>query len=194
MLTTVKIDHPYCFWENLFNDSELENIIQYCEKSEMEKGFISNGIIDENIRKSNLSWIFKDNQNQWFFNKLSSVANKINSRHFGFDIYDIDSMQYTLYDEEGSHYDWHWDMYTLNNLDNSIGVKQRKLSLVLQLSDPTEYEGGDLQLSFSGVMESIKKEKGYITIFPSFLTHKVTPVESGVRRTLVAWFTGPDWR
>ena len=81
-----------------------------------------------------------------------------------------------------------------NALDNLNDQRQRKLTSVLQLDGPEDYEGGTLELLPCGSIREIEKKKGYMVTFPSFVLHRVTPVESGIRRTLVAWFTGPDWR
>ncbi len=70
----------------------------------------------------------------------------------------------------------------------------RKLSMVLQLSDPSEYEGGDLELFTSANPIITKKQKGIIHAFPSYVMHRVTPVTKGVRKTLVVWIAGPRFK
>ena len=70
----------------------------------------------------------------------------------------------------------------------------------MQLSDPSDYEGGDLMIARPYANKWVEetaqsvKERGTIIVFPSFYTHKVTPVTKGVRRSLVAWVEGPPWR
>jgi PKHD-type hydroxylase len=69
------------------------------------------------------------------------------------------------------------------------------LSISVQLSDPSEYEGGDLQFSLYGDRTVIaEKEQGTMVIFPSYMRHRVTPVTRGTRRSLVTWITGPPFR
>ena len=70
----------------------------------------------------------------------------------------------------------------------------RKRSLVLQLSDPSDYEGGDLEFFVSAEPTPVERKKGLIVAFPSFVLHHVTPVTSGTRRTLVVWLSGPKFR
>jgi PKHD-type hydroxylase len=65
---------------------------------------------------------------------------------------------------------------------------------VLQLSDPDEYEGGNLEILSSREPTVIEKKKGLVSVFPSYILHRVTPVTSGVRKTLVVWTTGPKFR
>ena len=196
-LTTIKIETCDCFWNDLFTEEELDNITEYCDNFQITKariGNLSGEDTPEDKRKSNVAFIVRDNENDWFFSKIESAANKINSKFYGFDIYKLNSLQYTLYDEVGSHYDWHWDMFVGNTLDNINDGPQRKLSAVMQLSHPDDYEGGDLEINNCGNHNVIEKKRGLVTFFPSFVVHKVNPVESGVRKTLIAWFTGPDWR
>jgi PKHD-type hydroxylase len=98
-------------------------------------------------------------------------------------------MQYTVYygDREG-HYDAH--------IDSSANTQcPRKLSIVLQLTDPAEYEGGELQIiNDSRSPLAVQKARGLVAAFPSFALHKVTPVTKGIRKTIVIWITGPAFR
>jgi PKHD-type hydroxylase len=75
-------------------------------------------------------------------------------------------------------------------------MHDRKLSLIIQLTDPSEYEGGDFQFD-SDIPQPDPaeiKQRGTVIVFPSFLRHRVTPVTSGVRRSLVSWVEGPKFR
>jgi PKHD-type hydroxylase len=83
-------------------------------------------------------------------------------------------------------YKWHQDF-------GGSGAS-RKLSVVLQLSDPSEYEGGELQILTSGQAISIQKKRGLITVFPAWTLHQVTPVVKGTRQTLVTWISGPQFK
>ena len=193
-LTTIKIDASDCYWRNLFTSEQLDEIEQYCNKFDTESGTIDNSNrSDSNMRQSNIAWIERNSECEWFFSAIEKAVNKINTRFFGFDIFRLNIMQYTLYDEAGSHYDWHWDMYYAVPLEGD-SPQQRKVSVVLQLSDPSEYDGGELELSPGGSIKTVPKERGYMSIFPGFVVHRVSPVTLGKRKTLVAWFTGPDWR
>jgi len=70
----------------------------------------------------------------------------------------------------------------------------RKLSVVIQLSDPSEYDGGNLQFMLGNESENAKKEKGMLYAFPSWVLHRVTPVTEGTRRSLVIWLSGPKFK
>jgi hypothetical protein len=82
----------------------------------------------------------------------------------------------------GDEYDWHLDL-------GPGPASRRKLSLSVQLTEPNEYEGGDLEIKGVHNIPALRK-RGSVIIFPSFLLHRVTPVTRGVRRSLVAWVPG----
>ena len=104
-----------------------------------------------------------------------------------FDIWGYhDSLQYTVYNGDGGHYDWHADL--------GPGLSNRKLSVVLQLSEGTDYDGGELQINPGGSILSVPKQLGLLCFFPSFLLHRVTPVTSGKRISLVTWLCGANLR
>ena len=84
-------------------------------------------------------------------------------------------------------YGWHQDY-------GGKIAPSRKLSLVLQLSDPAQYEGGNLQVMTGGEPANVRKQRGLIAAFPAYTLHQVTPVTQGTRQSLVAWISGPPFR
>ena len=110
----------------------------------------------------------------------------------------MESIQLTHYFEH-DFYDWHTDQAPPMQ-DHRDGVlKVRKISLTLFINDPSEYEGGEFDLEVRGPnaeerFDTIKLPKGSIVIFPSDRWHRVRPVTSGVRKSLVLWFQGPSFR
>ena len=82
-------------------------------------------------------------------------------------------------------YGWHQDF-------NS--QVSRKLTLVVQLSDPSEYEGGNLEVLTNGSPMRVRKQRGLLAAFPAWTLHQVTPVSQGNRQSLVAWISGPDFK
>jgi PKHD-type hydroxylase len=97
-----------------------------------------------------------------------------------------DPIQVLRYDaSESGHFAWHAD-----TLPSDM---TRKISIVVPLSDSTEYEGGELHFNQGGVMYSVTQTPGRPVAFPSWLIHQVTPVTRGQRYSLVAWIRGPNW-
>jgi PKHD-type hydroxylase len=118
-----------------------------------------------------------------------------NNNYFKYDLVKFsDKIQYTVYDEKNSHYSWHTDITEAcySEYDNHV----RKLSISLILSDPSEYEGGEFQIMHMGdkKMTTLKPPMGTAIIFSSTTRHRVRPIKSGKRISLVAWMGGPSFR
>lgn len=181
----------YYYFTNAFTEQEIEEIIKIGESiSKVTATTVGGDGVDgqiTNYRKSEVSWINRKENTKWIYDRISDLAIKANSEMWNFDIWDFqDDLQYTTYYGDGGHYDWHADL--------GVGISNRKLSIVLQLSDPNDYEGGDLQMNPGGNILTVPKEKGLICFFPSFMLHRVTPLTSGLRRSLVVWLCGANLR
>lgn len=138
-------------------------------------------------RKSEIAWLDDTNDTRWLYEKIAELCKTANKNMWNFDIWGYqDSFQYTIYYGDGGHYDWHVDM--------GPGISNRKISCVLQLSDADEYDGGELQMNPGGNILTVPKQLGTICFFPSFMLHRVTPLNSGVRKSLVNWFCGANFR
>ena len=172
-------------WVAGIDEQTVDEILSVSPITENASTFADNG---PEIRSSKVSWL---TGHDWILDLLYKYADHANQVAFQSSIYKKAPIQFTEYHaSEGGHYSWHHDVDW--NRDDGL---DRKLSVTLQLSDPSEYEGGDF--SFSEVLNPDAdqvKTKGTVLVFPSYLTHAVSPVTSGVRRSLVAWFEGPKWR
>jgi len=188
------LTEDFAYWENGFTESELQQIVSYGEKLIPKKASITGKSLEEDFkefRESRVSWIQLNEDTHWLYEKIAYIARNLNSRFFQFDLSGfVEDFQYTVYDgDTRGHYDWHVDA-----INNKNANSPRKLSMVLQLSDPTEYEGGEFQLMNSKNPLILKKEKGFLAAFPSYMLHRVTPVTKGTRKTLVIWISGPQFR
>jgi PKHD-type hydroxylase len=106
---------------------------------------------------------------------------------YNIDIQYLPNLQFGEYSEDGE-YSWHHDIDWDNN-----SAYDRKLSICIQLSDPSTYVGGDLE--FTEVQTPVDfKKQGSVIVFPSYLQHRVTKITSGTRYSLVGWMEGPRWR
>jgi PKHD-type hydroxylase len=178
----------YYYFEEAFTPEEIQEIIQMGENQELYNGMIGGGDNTENLeyRRSKIAFLEPTEETQWVFDRLAEYAILANENMWNFDLTDFaDDIQYTTYlGDQAGHYDWHTDV--------GESVCNRKLSMVLQLSTDEEYEGGNVQLNVGHTVMNFGKDIGGLYIFPSFVLHRVTPVVSGVRRSLVAWITGPN--
>ena len=145
-------------------------------------------------RKSKVRFIQKNDPNfQWLFDELWKLAIETNDNWFSFHISRITYIQLAEYDESYSgHYDKHHDVFWMNN----DPYYHRKLTAVIQLSDPSTYGGGNLELYNTQESPSTDeiRTQGTVLLFPSFLEHQVTEVTKGIRYSLACWFDGPKWR
>lgn len=111
--------------------------------------------------------------------KLYRAIVDVNARIYKFDVNGHELLQLAEY-REGDAYDWHTDL-------GPNSAVYRKLSASIQLSDPSTYDGGDLEF-WGG--KPVSREQGALIMFPAYTLHRVTPVTRGLRRSLVAWSTG----
>ena len=185
------IDQTNYYWfQNSLSNNELIWIDTLQNKYRYEKAnTIGNpdDILGE-IRKSLIKWLPHDSNTYILYDKFKDMMIEANNSIWKFDLATIrDSIQYTEYLEGGGHYDWHIDI-------GPGSINHRKISLVTQLSDSDEYEGGDLEIWTGGEFKTIERKQGCAIIFPSFLMHRVTPITKGIRRSLVLWVGGDSYK
>ena len=183
---------PWAYWDGAFSEKELD-WLQNRAKANVAKAQVGDGaggMVDPNIRRSLLSWLDNTPDSEWVFKKLAHIVSILNAECFRFDLSGFgEPIQLTNYDEsENGMYGWHVDFGGKNS-------PSRKLSIVLQLSDAVDYEGGilELQPSCKDILQ-MSKQRGRIVVFPSWTLHQVTPVTKGVRQSLVAWISGAPFR
>lgn len=196
---------------NILDDYVSENF-----DSEMKDSELLGRHKDKNKRNSENAWI---DTNHWIAGFIWHYVNKANRENFRYDLTNIDgeNLQYTKY-SEGQYYNWHNDAGISNyykpqyvgnsgnfdddpdNLQTTDFLKAscelvRKLSFTLQLSDPDEYEGGNVQLiDEAGRSYIAPRQRGTIILFDSRTQHRVIKVKKGVRKSIVGWVLGPRWK
>lgn len=179
-------------WENGFTADELDQIIALGELAEFNKGQIGTGsraTVDNAVRDTDITWLEPSPDTQWVYDRMTQFAARINHDKFQFDLSHFQPFQYGKY-QPGGHYTWHTD-------SGPNFPEHRKLSFVVGLSDPAAYEGGELELNTGGDADKahgMKIRRGDLVVFPSFVPHRVKPVTSGQRMTLVGWAVGPKFR
>lgn len=180
---------PFAWWEGGFSDQELDWLQNQAIKADQRAQVGGNPVGEDlaRIRRSQVSWLNKTQDTTWLFEKLGHIASSLNAQYYRFDLTGFgEAIQLTNYDQsEHGMYGWHQDY----NAKIS-----RKLSMVLQLTDPSQYEGGNLQFMTGVETQTIRKQRGLVAVFPSYVLHQVTPVTSGSRQSLVAWISGPAFR
>jgi PKHD-type hydroxylase len=179
-------------WQGLFSTAELDGLVRLGDGLALEKAELSSGRGYENIRKTEVAWVPRTPQTDVLYRRLEAAVLEMNARFFRFDLSGLAMFQYALYGgTEGGHFDWHKD-YGRDASDPA--QEPRKLTLSLQLSDGADYKGCDLQVRGGNLIDTAPRERGTLVAFPANVLHQVTPIESGLRRSLVIWAVGPDFR
>jgi PKHD-type hydroxylase len=146
----------------------------------------------KNVRNSKVSFIPFEKMPK-IYESISSGVNYVNRETMNFkDLYLQEFAQYTEYGLN-DFYDYHADFNFLKTSSNPNANLVRKVSVSIQLNDPSEYEGGELELLFGKDPMVFSLKKGHALTFASFILHRVRPVTKGIRRSLVLWFGGPSF-
>lgn len=178
----------FIYYQGMFLPHETDQILNFWEKDKTIKAALDAGDeYNDELRKSSVMFIDEIPANNWIYSKLAALAIQTNNERFWFDLLGFhERLQLTRY-SEGDFFEWH--------LDFGVGpISARKISMTIQLSDPDEYEGGDLQFMINDKIVTAPREKGTIIIFPSFIIHRVTPITKGTRQSIVGWVSGPPFR
>jgi PKHD-type hydroxylase len=188
--------NDFYYFKNVFDDkmiSELEQMVYANYKfSKGRTGVAELGNDTDSYKTNNrdIAYIQPEAHSQWLYELLFPLALEANEKLFHFDI-DIvtDPIHYVIYPEDGGHLDWHMDV-------GAYGVNKRKLAMTVQLSDSTDYEGGEFQINTGQEKdaENAPAIRGRCFLFPAFMIHRVAPVTKGKRKSLVVWTLGPKFR
>lgn len=180
-------------WPGAIAPEHINEIINEAEKYPLaDPGMGYDGSTPNNdYRNSEIRWMSSTIE-QPIVSTISYFSKTANRNGFGFDIDYINDIQFTTYRaEQNGKYDWHEDIFW-----DCARPYHRKVSFILQLTDPSEYEGGEIQLdpNLPQPDPQLLKLKGTVLVFPSFVKHRVTPVTAGTRQSLVSWVEGPKFR
>jgi PKHD-type hydroxylase len=191
----------YCaYWDNFLSEEQINSILAMPEWLQTDNGVVGGQVKDKTsqiiapeIRSSKVAWLNYTEATAGLWNKLSGVVADVNSEFFHFDLTGMyEPIQLSVYaanENTNDHYTWHTDM---SMTDQHV---PRKLSMSLLLSDPSEFEGGELQVkTTSDEIITLESFKGRAWFFPSWVLHRVTPVTKGIRRSLVIWVGGPPFK
>jgi PKHD-type hydroxylase len=183
------------YWEDFLTPEELKFLYYTDEWQTLQDAQIGGvdtlGQVNPHIRNSSVCWMSKNEKNAVIWDKIVNTICEVNRRFFQFDLTGCyEPAQLTLYTgTQQGKYNWHTDA---SNTDSGI---PRKLSMTLLLSDTKDFQGGDLEFMVSSDQIQIAQQKlGRAWFFPSWMLHRVTPVTSGVRKSLVLWIGGPQFK
>ena len=196
------LKYNYWYFSKVIKKEICNEIISICSKQRQYAGKLGEQKMVKNKRWGGLKSSYRNCKVAWIsskriydiLNPFIHRANKEAGWNFQWDW--NEPSQFTIYNKN-NFYSWHNDQTTFKkHKNNNFNNKIRKLSLTLQLTEPSEYEGGDLQFKYFDKKTiqistpKIAKELGSIIIFPSFIWHQVTPIIKGERQALVNWSLG----
>jgi len=171
-----------------FSEEETQKIIETYDEAQSVRAITYNGL-DLNYRRANkLNMEVISVEYAWVINKIAHIVSHANANFFKANLNGmLEDFEIIKYDSnEKSFYDKHVDYHGNQTLP-------RKLSVVIQLSDENDYEGGDTLVYTDREAQKLKKKRGTTNIFRSTTLHEVTPVTKGTRYALVGWISGPHW-
>ena len=177
----------FSFWNNAFSKEECQKIINIAKDKGLIKGKTKG--VTKDVRDSKVSWLYPTDGMDWVFRRVTDITLNLNERFFKFDLFGLnEGFQFTNYEAPSGKYGKH--------VDRSVNISVRKLSISIQLTNPEEYEGGELKLYDGDDKEAITMDKtqGTLILFPSYVLHEVMPVTKGTRNSLVTWVTGKQFK
>lgn len=171
-----------------FTREEIEEIRRIGDGLEFTDVKLYGGYTPDKVNARGAHFRLSD-ETRWVFERMAALVARINAATYRYDLTGFhENFYYNVYDGScGQHFNWHLDA-------GYQTPAPRKISAVLQLSEPDEYEGGDFEVMVGANALAADKEFAMISVFPAFRLHRVTPVTSGIRRTLVMFAAGPDFR
>jgi len=145
---------------------------------------------DHNLRRADLVWLDEVEGTGWVMDTMIDLVRLANRDAFDFDISEFaESPQVARYGaEREGHFGWHSD------IGEGRLAERRKLTVVVQLSEPDTYCGGDLEVMPGAATVTAERTRGCATLFPAFVLHRVTPVTTGERQSLTVWCHGTPFR
>ena len=136
---------PLIVWEGAFSAAEVDRIIDMGDGLTRETAQLV--LADDPLgqtRITDVSWVERNSASHWLYARLEQIVQSLNSQFYKYAIFNElrERPQYTIYESrQGGHYDWHVD-------HGAMTPDARKLSISVQLSDPSAYQGCDLELQF----------------------------------------------
>ena len=166
----------------MLSEEVCKGLIEQYDAKVMAAGITTKGLKNPIVRKAFSRSVSLEDSIE--VNDCITECYLTNNKYWGYETLGKPEIKFLKYNT-GGHYDWHIDI-------GSHRHNNRKLAFVIPLSNPEDYEGGELIVKTSSKDSSIPLEQGKIIMFPAFLLHKVTPVTHGKRYVIAGWLNGEE--
>jgi predicted 2-oxoglutarate/Fe(II)-dependent dioxygenase YbiX len=140
---------------------------------------------DSNIRDSYQTNVSHNNP---VVTKIREISKFANENYFKINISQYAKENHFVKYDKGGKFEQHSDTIWSPDVKDLDKKPVRKLSCITLLNN--DFTGGKLALWYMGKRYSFEFNAGDVIFFPSYIQHKVDPVESGVRYSLVSWSHG----
>ena len=204
----MQLQNYYYWFKDAIPHHVCDDIVRYA-KSIQDQMAVTGGLGNRKLNKKEIQDLKKKRDSdivwlneRWIYNAIHPYIHQANKEaNWNFEWSFSEQCQFTKY-KKGQYYDWHcdsWDRPYHKPEDPNSHGKQRKLSVTVTLSDPKDYKGGELEFDFRNLDPDKKRNthkcteilpKGSLVVFPSFVWHRICPVKSGERNSLVIWNLG----
>jgi PKHD-type hydroxylase len=178
-------------YKDFLTPSECQHLIDYGEALGLEPSKILNDsehdeyVVSE-VRKAKMTSFHITEELKPIFDRIQQLT-EICNEQFNFHLTGMfEALQFVRY-EEGDGYGWHKDV-------GPGQLSMRKIAVVIHLSTPGDFEGGNLQTMKEGVPANCEWARGSATIMPAYETHRVTEITKGTRYSLMCWVSGHPFK
>ena len=176
------------FWvvvANAFSADECSQLTDVYSQLDAAYGGLVAGRFDQKVRQSALVWLPENDELAWVDTRMARLAADANRQLFNYALEGFDEQLQMAAYGPGHYYDWHID----RGQGSTAG--RRKLTLSVQLTQPGDYQGGELEINADGHPFQAPRAQGTAVTFASTSLHRVAAVTSGQRHSLVGWVHGP---
>jgi PKHD-type hydroxylase len=187
----------WCYFKNRFTKQQCETILEHALKipAQDAKIGVSGELVVSDMRRSKIRFLHPNtNPNlDFLWEDIWRMGTQANNDWFNFHINRLSFIQLAEYDEKyQGEYKKHHDVFWMND----DPFYHRKLTCVIQLSDPSTYDGGDFEIYQTNNVPDKQeiRTQGTAIFIPSFIEHAALPVTKGTRYSIAVWFDGPKWR
>jgi len=178
-------------WKGLFSAAQLDALARLGDGLALEQAGLSGSGLNT-IRKTQVAWVERTPDTDQIYRRMEDAVLQLNGMFFRFDLSGVMPLQYAVYGgPDGGYFDWHKD-YGRDR--EGRAWEPRKVTLSLQLSDGADYDGCDLEVRAGNQIDTAPRVRGTLVAFPSNVLHRVTPITRGIRKSLVIWAVGPEFR
>lgn len=175
----------HIYYADLFTKNEIELILTHLgQMRDTNYPVFMNGEwvdIGCKMQSNKLNW---NKDIDWFLEKLT---NWVNSLNLGLKLVEPPHAVFRKY-EVGDFFIKHMDdpIHLSKHIDEDYIFKLRRyMTICIQLSDDTEYTGGDVYIYKEDAKELVSKKVGHTYTFGIKVPHEVTPILTGNRKSLI---------